>query len=193
VSPSNLSDIPHRLFEDDTLPDMRNLHPYTILFLTALGVREKTRMIHKSTYPLCTFAYGVTRSSAEKLLNEIAKPRPDNKDYIAFDVAVLRACTWHGLRCWSANPELFHHKMGKSLIGLNDKGEKFLPPVDSSGLPQVKMRNESSNIDCGFYSGDFTFEDGTEEGNKKLEYFRKMVREGRCDKPWKKDESKILQ
>ncbi|KAF2686686.1 glycosyltransferase family 25 protein [Lentithecium fluviatile CBS 122367] len=126
----------------------------------------------------------------------------------AFDVALLHACVkgsktpsptpWRtphpypearrthryanpGLRCWTLNSELFHHVPGASEIArVNAADGKIfgVPPVDLAGQAQVDVRNETSNIDCGFWSGDFAFEDGDMETLRFLQ--EEVGRKGRC-------------
>lgn len=86
-----------------------------------------------------------------------------------------------GLRCWTLNSELFHHMPGPSQVDEFGKmsGEKpGIPPVDLAGRAQIKSRNETTNIDCGFWSGDFAFADDDLET---LHYLQEQVgRQGRC-------------
>ncbi|PHH78963.1 hypothetical protein CDD83_3905 [Cordyceps sp. RAO-2017] len=95
----------------------------------------------------------------------------------AYDVAVLEACRDRGLRCWSANPELFHHAYGPSIIGGMD-GSEGIPPVDVAGRDQADRRGETPNIDCGFADGAFDFDDADAD---RLRWLRREVgRRGRC-------------
>jgi hypothetical protein len=92
-----------------------------------------------------------------------------------------------GLRCWSLNPELFHHMPGDSQIAQTDAAEVEhvvgIPPVDAAGAEQVQARNETSNIRCGFWGGAFAFEEGD---SSRLEYLREEVGwKGRCLKGWR--------
>lgn len=180
VHPEDLANIPHAFVEDETMPERTDIHPYTASLFTALGVPDKTRVVHKSMSPLCTFGYAVTRASAKRLVEELA-PINGQQGTIdhAYDVAILTACRDKGLRCYTVNPELFHHMEGDSMIGGLD-GKKYRPPVDKIGLKQVYWRGETSNIGCGFWSKDFRW-----EGDKtKLTYLREEVgNKGQCLKP----------
>lgn len=180
--PSNLTSLEHEFIHDSTLPDRPNLHPFTKNFLDALEVPEKTRFVHRSSLPLCTFGYAVTRASATWIVNELAsiEAPPDP----AYDMAVMHGCRRKGLRCYTINPELFHHTVGDSLIAVADaKEDVYLPPVDDHGLAQSRRRKETSNIECGFWSGEFQFED-----ENRLEMLREEVgRKGKCLKPWRND------
>ena len=86
-----------------------------------------------------------------------------------------------GLRCWTLNSELFHHMPGPSQVDEIGEisGEKpGIPPVDLAGQAQIVFRNETTNIDCGFWSGDFAFEENDAE---RLHYLQEQVgRQGRC-------------
>ncbi|KAH8722565.1 hypothetical protein GQ44DRAFT_774825 [Phaeosphaeriaceae sp. PMI808] len=86
-----------------------------------------------------------------------------------------------GLRCWTLNSELFHHMPGRSLV--DEIGEKMgegpgIPPVDLAAQWQVRHRNETSNIDCGFWSGAFAFDEGDIQ---RLHFLQEHVgRRGEC-------------
>jgi hypothetical protein len=161
--------------------------------------------MHRSKFPLCSFGYAITRPAAERLLYDLAPPRYKESGPRAFDVALLHACgkgentpsptpEWKktkaqksssqypspGLRCWTLNSELFHHMPGPSLIDSEfDSGTKpGLPPVDLAAKAQVLIRNETTNIDCGFWGGAFAFD---EDDPYQLEILRaKVGRQGIC-------------
>lgn len=177
LHPNNLTDLPHALIADESMPDRTDLHPFTASLLTAFSVPEKTRIVHRSVSPLCTFGYAVTRASAKRIMEEFA-PIKDRHDGIAhaYDVAILNACRDKGLRCFTVDPELLHHMEGESLIAGMDKN-KYRPPVDKAGLKQTYWRGETSNIGCGFWSKDFRW-----DGDKaRLAYLREEVgKKGNC-------------
>lgn len=86
-----------------------------------------------------------------------------------------------GLRCWTLNSELFHHMPGQSLvdeIGAKSGEGPGIPPVDLAGQWQVATRNETTNIDCGFWSGAFSFKDND---TSRLDFLQEHVgRRGKC-------------
>lgn len=182
--PQNLQSINHAVFEDPTMPFRTDVHPFTASLLTALRVPEQHRMIHASQWPLCSFGYAVTRAGAQTILSTVAPEKEDiSRDLIAYDAALLSGCRdknvpW-SITCYTVQPELFHHMEGKSIIALQEETADhhvFRPPVDVEGLEQVEYRKETSNIGCGFWSGDFYYED-----DKRLDYLRREVgRKGRC-------------
>jgi hypothetical protein len=180
VHPNNLTDLPHVIYPDPTLPRRTDMHPFTASLFDAFDVPERSRIVHKSVSPLCTFGYAVTRTSARRLVEEYA-PVTGNRGNIdhAYDVAILTACRDKGLRCFTVNPELMHHMEGQSLISALDH-KKWRPPVDEVGLKQTYWRGETSNIGCGFWSRDFSW-----NGDKqKLKRLREQVgRKGQCLKP----------
>jgi len=185
VHPEDLDQVAHVLYKDDTMADPSDVHPFTASLLTAFNVPAKMRMVHRSRFPLCTFGYAITRSTARKLIDELApaKEGPGRWKH-AYDIAILEACRDRGLRCYTVNPELLHHMEGTSLIdGETDSAGR--PPADRAGAPQVLYRNETSNINCGFWSQDFRW-----HGDKqKLQYLREEVgRKGRCLKPGREDD-----
>ena len=182
--PEDLEEIPHETYEDLTMPYRTELHPFTASLLTAFMVPEQHRVLHKSKWPLCSFGYAVTRAGAERILTEAAPPKEDiSRDLVAYDAALLAGCRDLGMKCYSITPELFHHMEGKSIIALDEELHEhkhvFRPPVDVAGEEQVWYRKETSNIGCGFWSGEFYY-DGAPE---KLETLREEVgRKGRCMK-----------
>jgi GR25 family glycosyltransferase involved in LPS biosynthesis len=179
--PSDLEKLKHVLYEDPSMLNHTDLHPYTASFLTALTVPERTRVLHHSVWPLCTFGYAITRRTAERLLNELAPAKEDIKKHItAYDAAILTACRDNYLLCYTLQPELFHHMEGESLIAGEETDPVPRPPVDAAGLEQVKWRKETSNIGCGFWSGEFY-----PEGDKhRLEMLQQeVIGKGQCLKP----------
>jgi hypothetical protein len=208
--PLNLTDIPHVVFADPSLPDREDLHPFTQELFNVLRMPDHSRAFHRSKFPLCSFGYAVTRSAAEHLISELAPPKLKEKGPRAFDVALLHACmkgsrtpspTPHnnphphpdpklrnkyaspGLRCWSFNSEYFHHMPGASQIaeiGMVMGEQAGVPPVDAAGQQLVNERNETINIGCGFWNGAFAYEDDDTERLKFLQ--EKVGRQGKC---WK--------
>ena len=69
---------------------------------------EGTRIVHRGVHPVCTFAYGVSRRGAQKLLAILAMQAWWN---LAFDLQLAFACQQKllGLKCFSVEPMLFHH------------------------------------------------------------------------------------
>ena len=193
-TPPTLNDVAHIIYDDPTLPIRSQLHPFTQDLFNAIGMPDRSRAFHRSKFPLCSFGYAVTRPAAELLINSLAPRRLKPGGPRAFDVALLHAClkgsrespaSHHdrGLRCWTLNSELFHHMLGESEIATVGKemGEETgqgWSPVDWAGRTQTLLRNETSNIDCGFWSGAFAFDD-TDEG--RLIFLREEVgRKGIC-------------
>jgi hypothetical protein len=195
-------DTPHTLYHDPSLPPKSELHPFTKGLFDALKMQDRQRAFHPSKFPLCSFGYAVTRVAAERLLNDLAAPRLSAEGPRAFDVALLHACRKEpkmpspapvadfrreikheslGLRCWTLNPELFHHMPGQSQIAQVEmsQGEVAgMPPVDRAGEPQIKERNETTNIDCGFWGGAFGFDD---DDVTRLHFLQEQVgRQGKC-------------
>ncbi len=170
------SSIPRVIYDDRSLPPRREMHPYTVKFLETIGIPAQKRVIHQSIFPLCTFGFALTRGAAYRLLHEIA-PREADGGTMAYDVRVLEGCRDLGLRCWSANPELFHHMDMESEIAQAEKeplGEKV--GADDKGRLRPLRLGKAPNIACGARSNQFF----TRE-QKSLEYLRQKVgREGVC-------------
>jgi hypothetical protein len=204
----DLNSTPHAHYRDPSLPPKSQLHPFTKELFDTLGVHDHHRVFHPSKFPLCSFGYAVTRPAAERLLTDLAAPRLTPEGPRAFDVALLHAClkepklpssiprksfqqypepklqTKHdsvGLRCWTLNPELFHHMPGKSHIAQIEQsqgGSAGIPPVDAAAEPQIRERNETTNIDCGFWGGAFAFDDND---IVRLRFLQEHVgRRGKC-------------
>jgi len=184
VKPEDLAATPHSTFTDPSMLHSDHLHPFTTSLLKNLGVDEHTRIVHRSVFPLCTFGYALSRGGARRLL-ELGRKEPSEDGHRAYDVLVLHGCRNYGFRCWTVNPELFHHVPGPSLID-SQQGNKDLPPVDLAAKDQIRDRGETPNISCGFWDGSFSFDD---EDSDRLNWLRQEVgRKGRCLKPGR-DES----
>jgi hypothetical protein len=63
--------------------------------------------------------------------------------------------------------------------------EAGIPPVDLAGQAQVIYRNETTNIDCGFWSGAFAFDENDTDQLRTLQ--EKVGREGRCLKEGRRE------
>jgi hypothetical protein len=207
----SLDQIPHVLYNDSSLPVKSNLHPFTQQLFDALKMGDHQRALHRSKFPLCSFGYAITRPTAERLLSDLAPPQFRPKGPRAFDVALLHSCgrgfdtpsptprknphphpdpklrhkyASPGLRCWTLNAELFHHMPGESeiaQIGSTVGEDHGVPPVDLAGQAQLLERQETTNIECGFWGGAFAFDDGDSE---RLEFLQEQVgRQGKCLKP----------
>lgn len=179
--PSDLEALRHVLYNDPSMPNQTDLHPFTASFLTALTIPEQTRVLHRSVWPLCTFGYAITRHTAERLLKDLAPAKENiHKHITAYDAAILTACRDNHILCYTLQPELFHHMEGESLIAGEEVDPVPRPPVDEAGLEQVKYRKETSNIGCGFWSGEF-YHHGDQN---KLAYVQnEVIGKGQCLKP----------
>lgn len=183
VKPEDLEATPHAAFADPSMPHSDNLHPFTKSLLKNLGVGEYRRLVHESVFPLCTFGYALSRAGARRVL-EMGRRKLSKGGHQAYDVLLLISCRDYGLRCWSVNPELFHHVPGPSIIDVQ-QGVKDLPPVDRAAKDQIKLRDETPNIDCGFWNGAFSFEEGD---TTRLNWLRQEVgRKGKCLKTGRDD------
>lgn len=65
---------------------------------------EGHRQVQASIVTVCSFAYGVTKTGAQKVLSLIGKGADE-----AFDVALNMLCREGKLRCIVVNPQLFNH------------------------------------------------------------------------------------
>lgn len=183
----NNTAIPRAIFADPTMPDHENMHYFTRNFLDNLELPPQTRAVHKSVSPLCTFGFALTRQAAHRLLYDIAPREPDG-GCLAYDVRVLEACRDLGLRCWTANPELFHHMDAASEIAnVNAKPKEPKEPTEpkepkeehqpGTTVDEIgRLQGAAPNIACGARSGSLWTEDPDT-----LEYLREVVgRQGHC-------------
>ncbi|KAH4216794.1 hypothetical protein HBI56_206510 [Parastagonospora nodorum] len=143
--PGHCDDLPqpiepsHLAYHDPTSPAHTSLHPATQSFLTPNLLPPQTRILHRTRYPFCTFAYAVTRESAVLILERFSKEKESGIS--AYDVQLLEACTG-SLGCWSVVPELFHHVVGASEIGRQDAG--------GGGRVGVEVPDRGTwNVECG--------------------------------------------
>jgi hypothetical protein len=205
----NLSDVPHVVYQDPTLPARADLHPFTQRLFGALGLPMHTRAFHRSKWPLCSFGYAITRPAAERLLADLAPAKLSESGPRAFDVALLHACIkgsdtpsptpWKnpnphsnselgqksaspGLRCWTVNSELFHHMPGDSLIAKVEEESVGSKP----GVPPVDLAGQTQVAERNETSNiSCGFWDGgfafSDGDTKRLQYLQEEVgRKGRC-------------
>lgn len=134
---TNTSSIPRASFPDPTLPQRDHMHLFTKTFLDGIHVPPQTRLVHKSVSPLCTFGFALTRRAAKRLLEDVAAN--ERVKCQAYDVRILEACRDLGFRCWTTNPELFHHQDQASLISLvNNNNNNHAP----AGKTKEQKENE---------------------------------------------------
>lgn len=167
---SQLQESPFLAYADDSLMPAARLHTKTAAFLRQLGMPEHVRLAHRSRWPLCTFAYGVTRASARRILDQYSDEGEGGCQ--AFDVRVLEACRDHDWRCYTINPELFHHIEAPSEIANVDETEAATETataavaegagIDAQGRLQRQTLKGTPNIACGVrHPGFYTEDAGT--------------------------------
>ncbi|KAE9987805.1 hypothetical protein Vi05172_g4938 [Venturia inaequalis] len=140
-------ELPHEIFTDESLPPLQRMHPDTEDWLREFGMQHKQRMVHKSKEPLCTFAYAVTRESAQRILRELSTEEQNHGTW-AYDVRLLEACRDLGWKCWTANPEMFHH---------TDERDSDITKINGKPLFPVSIKDGdmTPNIACGARSEAF--------------------------------------
>lgn len=169
---STLQDSAFLAYADGSLMPAARLHTMTAAFLRSLGMPEHVRLAHRSRWPLCTFAYAVTRASAARIRATYGSEGGDGGSgdggCQAFDVRVLEACRDHGWGCYTLNPELFHHIEAPSEIANVDEGvaaaEAAIEAAREGGVdPQGRLQRQSlkgtPNIACGVRHPGFYTED----------------------------------
>ncbi|KAK6432784.1 hypothetical protein LTR95_011044 [Oleoguttula sp. CCFEE 5521] len=131
------------IYPDATLPPQSALHGKTSSQLSDLHVPEGQRLLHPSIFPLCTFAFALTRHSAHRIYTQYAVREADGGTE-AYDVRILEACRDPTFRCWTVTPELFHHVEAESEIAaVNGAGQWRVTDAEGAG------REEAFNIGCG--------------------------------------------
>ncbi|KAF2403032.1 hypothetical protein EJ06DRAFT_554569 [Trichodelitschia bisporula] len=160
----------HATVHDGTLPPHESLHPNTASFLATLHLPPHTRLVHTSQHPLCTFAYGVTRASAARMLADLSQEE-ENRGTVAWDVRLLEACRDRAWACWSVTPEVFHHV---------DEYESEIGAADERPAPIAGELRRAPNIGCGARSPEFVDAVGR-GGERVVRYVREMAgKEGAC-------------
>lgn len=141
-------ELPHEIFTDESLPPLQRMHPDTEDWLREVGIQHKQRMVHRSKKPLCSFAYAVTRESAQRILRELSTEE-ENHGTWAYDVRLLEACRDLGWKCWSANPEMFHHTDEGDSDITKINGQPLFPVSNKDGQTSIKESETTPNIACG--------------------------------------------
>jgi hypothetical protein len=145
---ASLSTIPHTIYPDPSMPSFEGLHVDTQRFFYPLPVPSRHRVLHRSQRPLCTFAYAVTKASAKCILADFSHEEGSHGTW-AYDVRILEACRDLGWKCWSVNPELFHHMTEHaSEIQAANAGKPLFGEADPRQKARGKARG-TPNIACG--------------------------------------------
>ncbi|RCI11071.1 hypothetical protein L249_7386 [Ophiocordyceps polyrhachis-furcata BCC 54312] len=117
--------VKHTIIEDNTVP------PYSevshLVDWSAFSAR--TRLVHLSAAPICSFAYAISQSAARKILFALSVDGLQ----MAFDNSLAQLCRdsihdlglqkedGYRLRCLSVNPTMmFHHRAKGLLLGDSD-------------------------------------------------------------------------
>jgi GR25 family glycosyltransferase involved in LPS biosynthesis len=80
------------------------------------NLAEDHRALQVSIATVCTFGYGVTKHSAQKVLDATARGADE-----AFDVSLSHACGSRTLRCLVVNPQIMNHYEPPKDSGYNSK------------------------------------------------------------------------
>lgn len=140
---------PAASFSDPSLPVLQDLDASTQRFFSDLYVPSQTRLVHKSVSPLCTFGYAVTRQAAERILYDKAAREHDG-GCVAYDVLILEMCRDQGFRCWTVNPEVFHHQKSASMIEAIDGAARVVDEkqrVDEGDVDGAHEMSEGGSSD----------------------------------------------
>jgi hypothetical protein len=107
--PANL-DNQYVIHNDDTVAPKNK----TGQFAGLKNFPEKTRVIHRAGEPICTFAYAISYTGAQKVIAEVAMiGTPVSFDN---DLAFMCRDRVHDVRCFTVEPTLFmHHRPAGSV------------------------------------------------------------------------------
>ncbi|KAK5632054.1 hypothetical protein RRF57_007768 [Xylaria bambusicola] len=92
-----------RLYGDDSRCETALYSGWSKRFLRE-KLAENHRLVQTSLQTVCTFGYGVTKSSAQKVLTLLGTGADE-----AFDVSLSAHCRGDELRCLVVNPQVFNH------------------------------------------------------------------------------------
>lgn len=108
------------------------------------GASQSTRWVQHAAGPICTFAYAVTAASVARMLSM------EHGNEQAFDLWLHSRCRSRELRCFTVNPEMFHHHVAGGLAA----------SLVNEGLVSDGARNYTENI---LYSARCNVERGDDE------------------------------
>lgn len=91
------------LYPDDTRIDIEEYSGWSRPYIRE-GIPTGHRLVQDIPLAVCSFGYGVTKTSAPKVLNLLAKGAGE-----AFDVMLSSYCRSHQLNCLLVNPQIFNH------------------------------------------------------------------------------------
>lgn len=74
---------------------------------------DHKRAVYRSYNPVCSFAYGLTRTGARNVLEQVGGSQDEG-----FDVAMMRACQQRRLSCISVVPEVIHQYFPSQAFGV---------------------------------------------------------------------------
>ncbi|KAJ9612348.1 hypothetical protein H2200_003945 [Cladophialophora chaetospira] len=109
---------PGQMYADDTRAPMDNYVSWSKDYIKD-HFPEGQRQIQFSTQTVCTFGYGVTKASAQKILDLLARGADE-----ASDVALSHRCMVRSLQCLVVNPEIMYHYEPSRDLG-------YVSPVDA--------------------------------------------------------------
>lgn len=156
---------PFHSYADASLPGPERLNPATTTLLYSLGVPLTSRLWHRSHWPLGSYAYGITRAAAERIL-AYTSPTAD-----AFDVVLLEVCRDHKWKCWTLEPGLVGEYYTPSEIARQN-----MPAADREKEVQEELY-DTWNLRCAVRQRALWVEEGDEMGRQGM---IDRVRKGEC-------------
>ncbi|CAI6293703.1 unnamed protein product [Periconia digitata] len=115
---------PSTAYPDPSLPDPDRINPATKTLLYSLAVPLSSRLWHRSHWPLGSYAYGITRAAATRIVDLYSSGSTGSASADAFDVVLLELCRDHGWKCWTLEPGLIGEYYTPSEIALQNLSEE---------------------------------------------------------------------
>ncbi|MCJ1350942.1 MAG: hypothetical protein MMC33_000924 [Icmadophila ericetorum] len=97
------------------------------------GFPTSYRVLHTSSFPICSFAYALTRTGAQRMLNwSTPSLTPSPVLSSAFDLHLSTGCFNRRIDCVTVNPEIMHHHRqgGGKYSSIDEPGEGVISEHD---------------------------------------------------------------
>ncbi|PVH93728.1 glycosyltransferase family 25 protein, partial [Periconia macrospinosa] len=162
---------PSTTFPDASLPGEERINPATKTLLYSLAVPLTSRLWHRSHWPLGSYAYGITRAAAQRIVDLYSAGSTGSTSADAFDVVLLELCRDHDWKCWTLEPGLIGEYYTPSEIALAN-----MPEADREKAA-VEEIYDTWNLRCAVRQRALWVEEGDEGGRQGM---IDRVRRGEC-------------
>lgn len=131
---------PRLEFPDTASPVYANYTGWSQKYL--VGLRQGHRAVQHSINPVCTFAYAVSRTSAQKILDWAGKGQSE-----AYDIKLMIGCKSRDLSCITVTPDVMHrYSPSKEMGYLSLVDEKDKDGHSATGATFEKVTGKTENI-----------------------------------------------